>query len=152
MRTDHVTDEKKAALVRELAGPYVGSHQRELQRLQRRVAARLVGAGFCAFGCVYVVVSAVSPGFGLKTPWYLWLTFFSIGGAALLATAWAQFTLHHAKVRAGERAALALLFERWAKEDRTFTANEIVVLLRSLPDPLDVWAVTAASNAEQELR
>src|ERR1041384_6406852 len=103
MRTDNATDAKKAALIRELTTPYVGSHHRALRRLQRHVAARLVGAGFCAFGCVYTIVLAIWPGFVLKTPWYLWLIFFGVGATALLVTAWAQFKFHNATMIAGER-------------------------------------------------
>lgn len=142
-------DQRKAELIAELA-PHLGAHHRGVGRDQVVIVACLVGAGLFTSACVAAFAfgrEGVST-FVLSMPWYTKLVLFGLSALLLLMRGLTVFSRYNLTVRAGERAHLILLFKGYAELNRTFAAKDIVAMLRSLPDPLDTWAVAKMLRSE----
>lgn len=135
MRISELTAQQKDALIAKCVAGLM-EHHRVLHGTQAQIVGCLVGAGFCACGALSAIVLANGRGlaFVASLPWHSWLLVFGIVGASLFVIAWSKFMVREVTMRAGERAWLIWIFEKCAKDNIEFSAEDVIAFLRSVPD------------------
>lgn len=139
MRISELTEQQKGAFIAKCVAR-LREQRSGVRWTQKQIVGYLVGTGFCVCGSLWAIALASGRwlAFVATVPWYFWLLLFGLGGAYLFVIAWLKFMLHDVTMRAGERAYLILLFEKCAKENIEFSAEEVVAFLRSVPDSMSL--------------